>query len=637
MSIDTMPERVVSLVPSLTEMVVRLGMGEHLVGVTSFASPDRAIDGASLVGGFLHPDPERIKKLKPDVVLYTDLQRKMVGKLPDTIVKICLTTQSLEGSFVQMRLLGKVFHCEERAERLVKEQQEQIELIARKMAVIPQQDRQRVIRVMGKNAMLVPGDDSFQNELIHAAGGIAPHFGRNGQVIGISSEEWRSFDPQVIYSCGNFGDLDGLLSRTEWHDVAAVKNSRIFYFPCELTCRVATQTGVFAASLAADIYPQQFSDPRKYVEKERVVARRQLGAVPEWVGRVEVITSILGDFRHKTLVVNLPHGEQVLSTLEGWWSGVNRIGNHGMPPPAWGLSGDLPKLRSHVMKVLEMNNETTSLLFTGADIDNLAVVTKNYREMAVTALVTAGVAGNAVRMGGDQGLYYEPDDSGQKAKAGTINILLVTNMHLTKRAMTRAIISATEAKSGALQDLDIRSTYTGRQNGATGTGTDNILIVEGAGMTIDASGGHTRMGQLIAEAVHDGVIEAIARQNGFTQNRSVFQRLKERKISLSDICQSYPGAEDCVGTLEKRLLEPQYASFVLGALAISDSRERGLMQDLSGFQLWCEAIRIRTGGAVASGKEMSSPSSLPPVLEMAFGAVLGSQSSRLAAKKDADQ
>ena len=76
----------------------------------------------------------------------------------------------------------------------------------------------------------------------------------------IADEEWRSFDPQVIYSCGNFGDLDGLLSRTEWHDVAAVKNSRIFYFPCELTCRVATQTGVFAASLAADIYPQQFSD-----------------------------------------------------------------------------------------------------------------------------------------------------------------------------------------------------------------------------------------------------------------------------------------------------------------------------------------------------------------------------------------
>jgi len=58
--------------------------------------------------------------------------------------------------------------------------------------------------------------------------------------------------------------------------------------------------------------------------------------------------------------------------------------------------------------------------------------------MEILALVTAGVKSNAVRMSKDTGRYYEP---------GTINIILLPNMKLTSRAMTRAIISATEAKT----------------------------------------------------------------------------------------------------------------------------------------------------------------------------------------------
>jgi len=90
----------------------------------------------------------------------------------------------------------------------------------------------------------------------------------------------------------------------------------------------------------------------------------------------------------------------------------------------------------------------------------------------VYALVTAGVKSNAVRMSADEGRFYEP---------GTINIILLPNMKLTLRAMARAIISATEAKTAALMDLDIRSSYSSSMHRATGTGTDNIIVVEGKG------------------------------------------------------------------------------------------------------------------------------------------------------------
>ncbi len=142
--------------------------------------------------------------------------------------------------------------------------------------------------------------------------------------------------------------------------------------------------------------------------------------------------------------------------------------------------------------------------------------------MTVYALVTAGVTSNAVRMGHDTGNFYEP---------GTINVLILTNMQLSPRAMTRAMISVTEGKTAALTELDIRSSYSPNLP-ATGTGTDNILVVQGEGQAIDNAGGHTKMGELIARAVYDGVLEAVARQNGITRERTIFARLAERHISL---------------------------------------------------------------------------------------------------------
>jgi len=53
-------------------------------------------------------------------------------------------------------------------------------------------------------------------------------------------------------------------------------------------------------------------------------------------------------------------------------------------------------------------------------------------------------------MSRDAGRFYEP---------GTINIIILTNMALRPRAMTRAVISATEATAAALLDMDIRSAY----------------------------------------------------------------------------------------------------------------------------------------------------------------------------------
>ncbi|KJS01919.1 MAG: hypothetical protein VR65_07325 [Desulfobulbaceae bacterium BRH_c16a] len=619
-TLERTPRRVVSLVPAMTEILVRLGAADSVVGITipSILPPETA--GKAIVGGFFHPDIDRVAELRPEVVFYGSLHEQAIAGLLDKAVCIRLTPRTIDESFADIRLLGKIFNASDKAAALIAEQQHELDVIALKVANIPANERQRVIRLMGTEPLMVPGDDSFQNEYIRRAGGIAPQFGHNGNIIPISLAQWQQFNPQIIYSCGRSRTFP-LLQQPGWRDVDAVRNQRILFFPCELTCRLANGSGAFVSWLSASIYGEAFSKEDQYALAQEIVDRRALPIDLASVRQAEIITSNIADFRNKTLVVSFNRPMTVVSTLEGQKSGITAVANHFFPPPAWGLSHPrgLAGMRETDLRVLGLDTDSTAMLFTGVDMDNLAVIKKSWRQMEVIALVTAGVEGNAMRMGTDIGSFYEPEAPDTIAKPGTINILLLSNMKLTPRAMTRAIISATEGKTAAIEDLDIRSSYSGGSHSATGTGTDNIIVAEGEGQIIDATGGHTKMGELIAATVHDGVLEAIRRQNGLTAGRSIFKRLEERNIDLSKICHNDSALRTRV---EQLLLQPRYASFLAAAFTISDEYERGLISDLAAFNSWCQAVADAIAGRPVILGE-AADLDLPPVLAKAMAVFLG--------------
>jgi hypothetical protein len=249
--------------------------------------------------------------------------------------------------------------------------------------------------------------------------------------------------------------------------------------------------------------------------------------------------------------------------------------------------------------------------------------------MEIQALVTAGVCANALRASQDQGSFYEP---------GTINILLLPNMALTPRAMARAIISATEAKTAALLDLDIRSSVSPGRHGATGTGTDNVIVVQGDGRRIDNAGGHTKMGELIATAVYRGVQEAIERQNGLRTGRDLFQRLSERRLNVYDLAAAAAGPNGLdrarlLAALERVFCDPQHAAFLSSALAISDAYEAGLIPDLAAYRRWCrQTAEAIAGGPMDAMVELITSPEMPTVLRLATNAVVNGVVQRLRAE-----
>lgn len=591
------PERVVSLVPSVTQMIADIGAADALVGVTYHDTQPAALSRKAIVGGFFAPSIEIIETLQPDVIFYTGIHRQVETHFNEgQVAMIRCDTRSVEHGFKTLRKIGRLFNRIKAADAIVSRNREELDLIRRKVDVLPKAQRKRVMRIMGRHSLMTPGADSFQNEIIRLAGGVPPEFVAPGGVVPVDAGDWIAFNPQVIYGCG--GDrrlLQSQLSQPEWEGVAALRTNRVFFFPCDLTCRASTRIGYFATWLAARIYAEAFSDPTYQVFKDGVVASEPIDVRLSNVRDVRVVETRIRDFVHKTLVVALENPTAAISTLEGPLNGIDLIGNHYLPPPSWYIDhGAGPEqLKEHVCRVLGVPAERSALLFTGAHMDHLAIARTTFRQMRVTAMVTAGVETNAVRMSKDVGSYYEP---------GTINILLHTNMNLSPRAMTRAIISATEAKSAALADLDIRSSYRPLRFGATGTGTDNIIVVPSPGVPIANAGGHSKMGELIAKAVYEAVMKAVAKQNGLTTHRSIFKRLEERGIDIealmtSNMCPCLEG-HDCPGrqALEHLLLESRYIGFMESALAMSDAFEKGLVSDMTGFGQYCQVTAERIAG-----------------------------------------
>jgi adenosylcobinamide hydrolase len=227
--------------------------------------------------------------------------------------------------------------------------------------------------------------------------------------------------------------------------------------------------------------------------------------------KAEILYHKFQNFEVNTLLVSFGEKRRILSTWDGYKE-VSFVANTYQPPALSEVTMmNYQKFEERFPAVLGIPRSDFSFLSTLANMDNLAVCEKSYHDLIVSCLATGGV-GNALRSGVDRADWMEQDGKFVKT-LGTINIILLTNANLSDGAMARAVITATEAKTAALQDMDARSSVS-PENQATGTGTDNMIVVSGKepGRQIRYTGGHTKIGELIGASTKLAVAEAIKKQ-----------------------------------------------------------------------------------------------------------------------------
>lgn len=165
----------------------------------------------------------------------------------------------------------------------------------------------------------------------------------------------------------------------------------------------------------------------------------------------------------------------------------------------------------------------TAILETAANMNNAAIETGKFRDLEITVACTGGVETNSMRAG-DPAAVYEVDgrfeiiDDSCSSNVGTINLIIFINRELTPAALTDCVMTATEAKAAALQELGINSRYS--DSPATGTGTDQILVASqiGTGSPLGYARKHTKLGELIGKTCLKAVRETLVWQNSLTPN-----------------------------------------------------------------------------------------------------------------------
>ena len=148
-------------------------------------------------------------------------------------------------------------------------------------------------------------------------------------------------------------------------------------------------------------------------------------------------------------------------------------------------------------------------MMTSASMDSFRQTRRDAQGVEVVAIVTAGVS-NARRAGDRAEWRHVGERPGEN---GTINIIALTNARLTPGAMVEAVIVVTEAKSVALEQLDVRSCTSGER--ATGTGTDAVAVASGFGpKEVRYCGKHVLFGEMLASAVIDAVTSSLSGDSG---------------------------------------------------------------------------------------------------------------------------
>ena len=178
-----------------------------------------------------------------------------------------------------------------------------------------------------------------------------------------------------------------------------------------------------------------------------------------------------------------------------------------------------PTYKEHMVILsgqLGLDPATTTGISTAAQMENVSIKSETYKDITVTAIVTGGVETNGGRVG-DPASYDELDGkSFDKPNHGTINIMLHINVDLTEGALARALVTCTEAKTAALQELMAPSRYS--IGLATGSGTDSTIVIANSDSAIQLAnaGKHCKLGELIGVSVKAAVKEALFLQTGLS-------------------------------------------------------------------------------------------------------------------------
>ncbi|MDP2387298.1 MAG: helical backbone metal receptor [Bacteroidota bacterium] len=196
------PRRIISVVPSQSELLWDLGLRDELIGITKFCiHPNEMFISITRVGGTKKLHIDKIKELNPDIIIANkeENERSDIEELQRHFPVWISDIKNLNDSMNMIHSLGELLGKQDDASRISTKIEEQFSRL-RSYTQTPARpsDGKRVAYFIWKNPLMLAGRDTFINDMLQRCGFENCLQDKNSRYPEITSEELKDLNPELI-------------------------------------------------------------------------------------------------------------------------------------------------------------------------------------------------------------------------------------------------------------------------------------------------------------------------------------------------------------------------------------------------------------------------------------------------------
>ncbi len=258
------PKKIVSLIPSNTEIAFALGLDKEIVGVSDNDTYPKAALKKEKIGG-MEFNVEKIIGLKPNLVLAhasSALNSKAgLQQLRDAGINVLVVNdaKNFEQVYNSISMVGKATGEQSKADEIIKGMKSKLAAIKEKAAGI--KNKKKVyIEVSPAPDLYTTGKNTFMNEMLNVINAENVTGDQNGWVK-VNPESIIQKNPDVIVTTYGYyvkNSSSQVLTRQGWENVKAVKNKQVIDVNADLVNRPGPRVVEGVEDLAKAIYPEVF-------------------------------------------------------------------------------------------------------------------------------------------------------------------------------------------------------------------------------------------------------------------------------------------------------------------------------------------------------------------------------------------
>ncbi len=255
-TVNTRPERIVSLAPANTEIVAALGLEKKLAGVTTYCDYPPSVKSLPKVGDFMNPNVEAIAAAKPDLILVTTgVQGDVLAKLEALGAPVvAIDPATIDGVLGDIEKVGAATGTKAEAKELTAKMRGQIQAVEGALAARSDNRPVKVFLEIGQNPLYAVGTGTLLDDLVTRAGGT--NIVTKPGYVAYSNEQVLKDDPDVyLATLGSMGDPKNI-KKGQLASLRAAKENRVYVLDENLVTRPGPRITEGLLAVAKVLHPQ---------------------------------------------------------------------------------------------------------------------------------------------------------------------------------------------------------------------------------------------------------------------------------------------------------------------------------------------------------------------------------------------